>query len=284
MFSSYKRDLQDPLDPAEREWSFVMPDLPPVEKINGSGLVKTVSIVSNPRRSVLTLGLNRENSNRAIANDPIDHFLVVSFADFRLRVPKQDSSGETEPASFKVSQDFIVRLLATGIAINGTRYHFYGHSNSQLKSRTCFLYAGSKEAIERKIHAFGNFGSIKTVAKKAKRIGLMFSSADTATRLDSERTEDIEDVERDDYTFTDGCGNISMSFLKQLVKAKDIRFRNRKYVPSVVQIRYRGYKGVLAADLRLRGQIKAQFRKSMKKFSGGDDMSFAVVDYSKVGS
>ena len=282
MLSAYKRDLQNPLDPAERQWSFNIQELPHFKKINEAGLIKTVSVVSNAQVSALTLSLTRAEPNRAISGEPLDRFLAISFADFRLRVPSKDGSKTTEPASFKESQEFIVRLLETGVSINGTRYVFYGHSNSQLKSRSCFMYAGHKEAIEDKISSLGDFSSIKTVAKKAKRIGLMFSAAASAMTLDPKKTEDIDDVERDEYTFTDGCGNISIAFLKQLTKASQIMYRNRRYNPSVVQIRYRGYKGVLAVDLRLQGQVVAQFRKSMKKFSGADDMSFAVVGYSKV--
>ncbi len=74
--------------------------------------------------------------------------------------------------------------------IQGIQYNFYGHSNSQLKSRTCFLFAGSKEAIRAKVDALGDFTTMKTVQKKAKRIGLLFSVADVAMVVDPRRCED----------------------------------------------------------------------------------------------
>jgi hypothetical protein len=73
-------------------------------------------------------------------------------------------------------------MLVTGISINNTKYHFFGHSNSQLKSRSCFLYAASKDEIFAKINTMGDLSKLKSVGKKAKRIGLLFSSAGNGTR------------------------------------------------------------------------------------------------------
>ncbi|KAJ5052606.1 hypothetical protein J3E74DRAFT_388204, partial [Bipolaris maydis] len=66
-------------------------------------------------------------------------------------------------------------MLVSGLTINGVTYNFFGHSNSQLKSRSCFLYAASKEEISIKVEAMGDFSKLKSVGKKAKRIGLLFS-------------------------------------------------------------------------------------------------------------
>ncbi len=177
----------------------------------------------------------------------------------------------------------MTRLLRTGIKLQGVHYHFYGYSNSQLKSRTCLLLAASKEAISRRIESFGDFSKMKTVAKKAKRIGLLFSAAQAATAVDPSRCEDIPDVENDNYVFTDGCGLISPGFAQELSRRLRLTFRDRRYSPSVFQIRYRGYKGVVTIDPTMRiPRTLLKFRKSMKKFSGGEDMSFCVVNYSKV--
>ncbi len=121
----------------------------------------------------------------------------------------------------------------------------------------------------------------KSVAKSSKRVELLFSAAKFATNLESGRYKDIADVRKDDYIFTDGCGLISNKFAKLLVQKTDIRFRNQRYTPSVYQIRYRGYKGVLTLSPELRDKVLVQFRESMKKFSGCDDSSFSVVVFSK---
>lgn len=144
------------------------------------------------------------------------------------------------------------------------------------------MYAASKEDISAKIEAMGDFSKLKSVGKKAKRIGLLFSSTDNALILPAERCEDIQDVNRDDYTFTDGCGLVSLQLARQLAQRRNIIFRNKRYLPSVFQIRYRGYKGVLTLDTTLHGKIQVQFRESMRKFKDASDLSLAVVDYSRV--
>ena len=226
------------------------------------------------------------STNRAIKREDLDRYVAISFESFRLHYPPNNQTsggpygGSLQPASPKESADYIVRLLRSGLSINGIRYHFYGHSNSQLKSRSCFLYAGTPEEISEKVEQLGNF-SMKSVAKKVKRIGLLFSSAQMALALPPDRTKDIADMTKGDYIFTDGCGLVSPHLAKRLVQAVDIRFRGRRYTPSVFQIRYRGYKGVVMLEPKLQGQILVEFRESMRKFKGGDDLSFSVVDYAK---
>lgn len=286
---NFNRSLQTSIHPGDREWSYYVPHLPRDALANSHGLVKLVTVVSNRTKQSITLRFDRAPANRILASDPAHRFILISFADFRLQCPRGEgpaaagaSDHATEPATTRESGDYIVRLLRTGVVLNGVHYNFYGHSNSQLKSKTCFLFAGSKEEISQKIESLGDFSKIKTVAKKAKRIGLLFSSADMAMILDPVRCEDIPDVQTKDYIFTDGCGLISPHLASQLVKQRNIVFRNKRYIPSVFQIRYRGYKGVLMLEPELSGQILVKFRDSMKKFKGGDDLSFSVVAYSKV--
>ena len=125
----------------------------------------------------------------------------------------------------------------------------------------------------------GDLSKLKSVGKKAKRIGLLFSSAEVTLSLPPERCQDIDDVVYQNYIFTDGCGLVSIQFARLLAQRRNIVFRDRRYLPSVFQIRYRGYKGVLTLDPTLLGQISVQFRKSMRKFKDAPDHSFAVVDY-----
>jgi hypothetical protein len=242
-------------------------------------------------RHTMVLTIERIERNRAIRNETLDNILIASFEGFRpLSGPKNDSASRPtnrtlQPATWKECSDYIVHLLRSGISLQGVRYNFYGHSNSQLKSKTCFLFAASKQEISRKVEALGDFSKMKTVAKKAKRIGLLFSTAQIATHVPSERCEDIADIETDDYIFTDGCGLISPILAKELARKVRIVFRDKRYTPSVFQLRYKGYKGVVTVDPRMsKSRYLLRMRKSMKKFSGSDDESFAVVEYSKVSS
>ena len=282
---SFKATLQRSVRPDDENWSYSVPDLPSASKLREHCLIKSIVVVSNSSKQYINLRLQKHSSNRGIEDAILDRFISISFQDFRLQYSATERDGmvhpKTESTPSRESANYIIRLLRSGIVLNSTRYSFYAHSNSQLKSRTCFLFAGTQEEISQRIEGLGDLSKMKSVAKKAKRVGLLFSSAKVATQLRPDRYEDIRDVIKDDYIFTDGCGLISTHFAKTLVQRLNLSFRNQRYTPSVYQIRYRGYKGVLEIDPCLRGKVMVQFRDSMKKVGGGDDFSFCVVEYSR---
>ncbi|KAF2878599.1 RNA dependent RNA polymerase-domain-containing protein [Massariosphaeria phaeospora] len=278
---SFRAVLQDSIDPDAVSWSYHVPNLPQPQQTNSAGVIKCVSVVCSETRQEITLHFANPPANRVTRGAVLDNFVLISFADFRLRWPPSAAGDSARLATRRENADYITRLLTTGITLNGTQYNFFGHSNSQLKSRSCFLFGASKEVIAAKIEAMGDLSKLKSVGKKAKRIGLLFSSAEMALTLQPDRCEDIDDIKYNDYIFTDGCGLISEQLAKQLVQRQNIVFRGKRYLPSVYQIRYRGYKGVLTLDKTLHGQILILFRHSMRKFKDASDLSFSVVDYAR---
>lgn len=279
---SFRVVLQRDIDPEATSWDYTVNNLPQAKQTNTAGLIKCICLISSETTQEIHLRLEKAPQSRITRDEALDKFLLVSVSGFRLQWPAHQQGGPERPATGKENGDFLTKLLTSGVKLNGTHYHFFGHSNSQLKSRSCFLYAASKKEIKVKIEAMGDFSKLRSVGKKSKRIGLIFSSDEMALTLPPARCKDIEDVKRNDYVFTDGCGLISHQLARQLVQRRNIVFRNKRYTPSVFQIRYRGYKGVLTLDHTLNGQVQVQFRESMRKFKGGSDLSFAVVDYSKV--
>jgi nicotinamide riboside kinase len=91
----------------------------------------------------------------------------------------------------KLDNQFLSEILSNGIWINNLEYHFIGYSNSQLKGRSCYLYAGTIEQI-------------KNISKRAARIGLLFSSCTPTIHIQSDHVTQIDDVERNGHIFTDG--------------------------------------------------------------------------------
>ncbi|KAL6881236.1 RNA dependent RNA polymerase domain-containing protein [Trichoderma novae-zelandiae] len=285
----FEHVLLDRISLDDQKWEFHVPKLPTAAASNDLKLIKMVSLSTQDSHHRLELRYGPVDMNRAIQDLLLDRYLIVSLAEFRsLRGASPPSSSEgaaemvLQPTTARECSDYAVRLLKAGISIQGVHYNFYGHSNSQLKSRTCYLCAASKEAISQKVEALGDFTKMKTVAKKAKRIGLLFSVARAAMQVEPRRVQDIPDIEVGDFIFTDGCGLISPHLAKELSRRSRIVFRNMRYTPSVFQIRYRGYKGVVTLDPTMaKGGPWLKMRKSMKKFGGGDDLSFSVVEYSK---
>jgi len=278
----YGRKLQD-IALSDSEWKYNGLKLPGPHVLDRHGLIKSISLVSGTAGSHISIRLQKLNPNRATQGLKPSNLLSASFMSFRPLHNIPDETGQCKRWSAKETTGYIAKLLRAGIEIQGVHYNFYGYSNSQLKSRTCLLLAASKKDISMRIESFGDFSKMKTVAKKAKRIGLLFSSAEVAMIVDPARCEDIPDVENDNYIFTDGCGSISPRFAQELSRRLRLCFRVRRYSPSVFQLRYKGYKGVVTVDPTMKDpHTLLKFRKSMKKFNGGDDNSFSVVEYSKV--
>lgn len=269
--SNYRKVLQPVVTPEDTIWRYMLHDLPSLNNVSSQenfAIIKVITVKSDG----ITLNFTKDQMNRILALDDHKKFILISFANFRFNdVPMSKTS------------EYIQRMLTAGIVLNDITYRFYGHSNSQLKSRTCLLYAcASTDEITRKLASLGDFTKIMSVGKRAKRIGLLFSAAEMGITLDGKDTEDIQDIEENGEVFTDGCGLISRQFAGMLARRKGIAFRNQRYIPSVMQIRYKGYKGIVTIEPMLGPkQPRVQFRKSMRKFKGCPDNTFAVLGYSK---
>ncbi|KAJ7639975.1 hypothetical protein DFH06DRAFT_629030 [Mycena polygramma] len=78
------------------------------------------------------------------------------------------------------------------------------------RSRSSFLREANFDAeLDARIYQLGDFQRIMSAAKRAKRIGLLFSEAQLDYNLDPRLVKDIEDIRSGDELFSDGCGLIS---------------------------------------------------------------------------
>lgn len=217
------------------------------------------------------LDVIEQSTNRVLSKSNPECFVGISFEKFQFKEPYRNKTA-----------GYIESMLKAGITLNGISYYFYGHSNSQLKKKVCYLVtARSGAETFKRINEFGDFTKIASVAKRAKRIGLLFSAAESTIQLDETKCLDINDVEENGHVFTDGCGLISKKYAKQLSLLSKIIFHDIAYNPSVYQIRYKGYKGVLMLAPNLATKHHVHFRSSMKKFNSCPDDTFSVLDYSK---
>jgi hypothetical protein len=205
--------------------------------------------------------------------------------------------------SVKDRTNWIYNILEPGITLDtlpNRKFHFFGHSASQLRESKAYMVRKSTTEIEALIQTWGNFSDIPTPGKRAKRLGLLFSTADPLFEFPPEKVGDIPDIVASvtGECLTDGCGYISPKLAKMVIKSMSSKTSNpasnlqpgtpkilehlEQYTPSVYQIRYLGYKGVLSLNPHLTS-LAAQFRPSMKKFKIGPatPKSFSVVQVSK---
>ncbi|PON45921.1 RNA-dependent RNA polymerase-type [Parasponia andersonii] len=210
-------------------------------------------------------------SNRVLRNypDDIDNFLRVSFVDEDLDnmhssdLSKHSSSANEERLTRVYER--ILSVLRDGIVIGDKKFEFLGFSSSQLRENSAWMFA-SREGLTADDIRFwmGDFTHLRNVAKYAARLGQSFSSSRETLRVERCEVELISDIKVEvggnKYCFSDGIGKISEEFAEQVAKKCGL---NRS-TPSAFQIRYAGYKGVVAIDPT--SSTKLSLRNSMWKY------------------
>ena len=144
------------------------------------------------------------------------------------------------PQIRKFSRTDSYRFFVLGLDIAGEHFDFPGFSHSSLRTQTCwfmraFVEDGSLLFARKLIQNLGNFSSIRCPAKCAARISQAFSETTHTFYIDPRTVDILPDIERNGYTFTDGCGTVSSATWRSLKKA----LASRKQ-PTCYQIRYQG--------------------------------------------
>ena len=180
--------------------------------------------------------------------------------------------------------NFCKSVLERGIFCRQSSYYFLGHSDEQLKAKSCYLMRATPEDIHELLATFGDFLEEKNVEKRSRNIGMLFSPLNKVVplaRREYKVQPDITGGFTGSYTFTDGCGFMSREFSSQVQRIFAL-----DYTPSAVQVRYRGIEGMLVLKEDLTDG-KVLFHNSMQRFATPDEnmpesLSFAdVVDYSR---
>ncbi|CBY39877.1 unnamed protein product [Oikopleura dioica] len=117
---------------------------------------------------------------------------------------------------------------------------------------------------------FGDFEKIKTVPKYAARLGLLISATRHAEFIEDGKWQLEKDIVHHGCNFTDGCGRMSTQLAQRFTLNKHCanRYKHQSFeVPSIVQIRFMGCKGILVHDPSLDFSGKdVILRESQKKF------------------
>ncbi|KAH6807238.1 RNA-dependent RNA polymerase 1 [Perilla frutescens var. frutescens] len=224
-------------------------------------------------------------SNRVLRHfhDHIDNFLRVSFVDedwskmYSTDLSPRGTDGD-ESRRTKLYER-ILSTLRNGIQIGSKKFEFLAFSSSQLRENSLWMFApttGVNADVIR--HWMGDFSSIRNVAKYAARLGQSFGSSTETLSVAQEEVERIPDVEAVEdgttYIFSDGIGKISVDFARRVAKKCGLKGE----IPSAFQIRYGGYKGVVAIDPN--SSVKMSLRPSMLKYQS-DDTKLNVLGWSK---
>lgn len=174
----------------------------------------------------------------------------------------------------------ILSILKEGFCIGPKKYEFLAFSASQLRGNSVWMFASNDSLSAESIRRWmGHFNDIRSVSKCAARMGQLFSSSRQTFEISSYDVEVIPDIEvttdGNKYIFSDGIGKISSRFARQVAKIIGLDPSNP---PSAFQIRYGGYKGVIAVDPT--SFFNLSLRPSMKKFESKSTM-LNITNWSK---
>ena len=126
----------------------------------------------------------------------------------------------------------------------------------------------------------GNFSELAyEPARLAARWSQAFSATDPSITLNPDEIHQIEDhISPQGSVFTDGCGTISPELGRAVwTKLRKVKARYSKLraMPSCIQFRLGGAKGVVVQDPTLDGKVIC-LRPSQTKFNGLDNLTFDV--------
>uniref|UniRef100_A0A0N5BKB4 RNA-dependent RNA polymerase n=1 Tax=Strongyloides papillosus TaxID=174720 RepID=A0A0N5BKB4_STREA len=194
--------------------------------------------------------------------------------------------------------NFIINPLLNGINIAGVKYNFLGWSNSQMRDHGAYFFKDTEIVNsvtgESKLYTItdirkwmGDFTKCSSLPKMMARMGQCFTQTQPAICLKESDYIIIDDVyggynnDGSRFCFSDGCGILSTKMAGALAAILKL-----DHVPSVFQIRFKGFKGILSVDNTIGSNgetYSIAFRKSQLKFdisdSGGESF-LEVVKYS----
>ncbi|XP_015768382.1 PREDICTED: probable RNA-dependent RNA polymerase 1 [Acropora digitifera] len=134
-----------------------------------------------------------------------------------------------EEANIKLCKD----ILKKGIFCDSNIFNFLGHSNSQLREKTCFMMQGSNQDIQSHLKSFGDFVEMSDVNIRAKNIGMLFSPFQYFLEVNEDPHGTLLSID-------------GFQFMSREFSAKVRALMGNNYPePSALLINYQGFEGIL---------------------------------------
>jgi len=165
-----------------------------------------------------------------------------------------------------------------------SHFEFLLSSPSQLRTQKAWMYCPPTHAppgfvLPTSVSGIrkwlGDFEGIFNVAMFSARLGQGLSSTFHCFDVDPSWIRRVAEVTSNGYMFSDGCASMSLSIAKRAAEALNLH-----YIPSAVQIRLAGIKGMLSLDPTLEGDVIC-VRPSMEKFAAPQHSAFEVVTWAR---
>jgi RNA-dependent RNA polymerase len=259
-------------------------------KVTGDHNAEVRSMVITPTRAYC-LPPQVELSNRVIRHyhRVADRFLRVTFMDEGMQplninalnfcvAPIVKDMMSNSPQQKTTIYRRVQTILTKGFCMCGRKYSFLAFSPNQLRKRSAWFFAEDGTTTTASIRDWmGQFPN-NNVAKHAARMGQCFTSTYATVMMQPDKVNEfLDDIERNGYNFSDGIGKITPDLAVEVAKRLPLMHH---YHPSAYQIRYAGFKGVLAVWPGKIDGIQISLRPSMRKFESTHSV-LEVVSWTK---
>ncbi len=268
--------------------------------------IETFRITLTPQ-IINFLPMMKEKTNRIMRN--------YSNRNNMIRVAIRDSNSKKKfQMDYIITKAYIKYFLKKGIQINNLEYDFFGYSNSQFRSMSCWLVVNAEKIR----NICGDFDSIKSIAKWGARLGQTLSSTYSGYKIEKQyvlykndfytnnkvnknkkKKIEILDKNKTNEKILDFETNLISKHqieIKDKNKVSDIllsdgcgyisyhlaneirKFLNLDFIPSCYQARFGGNKGVWSLYRTEENFVVC--RDSQKKFNS-EFYEFEVCEYSR---
>lgn len=274
---SYKRPVFDAYEKLKvvQEWLLKNPKLFKNPRQLGD-IIHVRRLVITPTKAYC-LPPEVELSNRVLRHyrEVADRFLRVTFMDESMQTININAlnyyvapivrKNTSSPFQQKTKVFERVRnILTDGFQLCGRTYSFLAFSSNQLRDRSAWFFAENGNVSVAGIMIWMGKFRDRNVAKCAARIGQCFSSTYATVEIpQSQVNQQLPDIERNGYTFSDGIGIITQDLASEVAN----RLNLKENPPCAYQIRYAGYKGVVACWPAKDDTFRMFLRPSMNKFA-----------------
>uniref|UniRef100_A0A914Z517 RNA-dependent RNA polymerase n=1 Tax=Panagrolaimus superbus TaxID=310955 RepID=A0A914Z517_9BILA len=254
-----------------------------------TGFMRIRKVIVTPSR-VLLCNPDIVPGNRCLRKYGDDNMIRVIFRD------------ENLSKLYGVQKILIVKTVENFLKvpqwIGMRQFSYFCSSNSLLKDHGCYFVAGTQEDVKEFRIQCGNF-KVESIPKMISQLGqCLTQSHKSSFELNSNDYCEVPDnvggldANGNPFIFSDGVGKVA----KQIA----LDLGHPDYLPSCVEFRFRGYKGILSIDSSfdktrtalLQNQRnnnnntdesyhkKIMFRPSQKTFDAPKDNSFEIVKVS----
>nr|GEU97542.1 RNA-dependent RNA polymerase 6 [Tanacetum cinerariifolium] len=274
---SYRKPLYDGLTCLEKVQKRLSNNPKLIEKpLDQNDSIEVRRLVITPSKAYC-LPPEVELSNRVLRHyrEVSDRFLRVTFMDEGMKtLNNQVLNFYPAPIVKDITSSLIAQkttmfrrvknILSQGFYVSGRKYSFLAFSANQLRDRSAWFFADDGKITCKQILSWMGKFSNRNIAKCAARMGQCFSSTYATVEVPRHEVDlELEDIKRNNYTFSDGIGKMSPELALEV--AEKLQLTDNQ--PCAYQIRYAGCKGVVVWWPDKKGDsIKLSLRPSMNKF------------------